>query len=336
MTALTRFGLQIPSFTYGDGGGGDGDGGAHEPGLFEKVVAIATTAETAGFDSIWVMDHLFQIPGIGQVDEPMFEAYTLLGGLAARTERARLGAMVTGVTYRNPALLAKEVTAIDVVSGGRAVLGIGAAWFEAEHEGLGFAFPVLAERFDRLEEALKICRAMFTEEAPSFEGRFYRIQGAINRPRPVQPGGPPILIGGGGERRTLRLVAEYGDACNLFGDAATIRHKLEVLARHCDDVGRDPATITKTRLGTLVIGATDKEADGKLEELRARRGLNESMVRAMVTAGDPASVIEQTAALFDAGLDGLVFNMPDADNLDAVTLAGQTLTSAFGGLGPQA
>jgi F420-dependent oxidoreductase-like protein len=327
MTALTKFGLQIPSFTYG--GGDDGRE------LFEKVVSIATTAESVGFDSVWVMDHLFQIPGIGKVDEPMFEAYTLLGGLAARTEKARLGAMVTGVTYRNPALLAKEVTAIDVVSGGRAVLGIGAAWFEAEHEGLGFEFPPLSERFHRLQEALQICRAMFTEEAPSFEGRFYRIDGAINRPRPVQPGGPPILIGGGGERRTLRLVAEYGDACNLFGDADTIRHKLDVLARHCDDVGRDPATITKTRLGTLVVGATAKEAEAKVEELRATRGLNESMVRAMVTAGDPESVIEQTAALFDAGLDGLVFNMPDADNLDAVTLAGQTLTAAFGVLGPR-
>src|ERR1700691_5793826 len=154
MTPLTRFGLQIPSFTYSDAGDGDGDGRT----LFEKVASIATTAESNGFDSVWVMDHLFQIPGIGQADEPMFEAYTLLGGLAARTRSARLGAMVTGVTYRNPALLAKEVTALDVLSGGRAVLGIGAAWFEAEHAGLGFTFPPLPERFDRLEEGLIICR----------------------------------------------------------------------------------------------------------------------------------------------------------------------------------
>jgi len=155
------------------------------------------------------------------------------------------------------------VTALDVLSGGRAVLGIGAAWFEAEHEGLGFEFPSLSERFDRLEEALKICRAMFTEDAPSFDGRYYRIQGAVNRPRPVHAGGPPILIGGGGERRTLRLVAEYADACNLFGDVDTVRHKLDVLARHCDDMGRDPATITKTRLGTLVIADTSKEATAR-------------------------------------------------------------------------
>jgi alkanesulfonate monooxygenase SsuD/methylene tetrahydromethanopterin reductase-like flavin-dependent oxidoreductase (luciferase family) len=177
---------------------------------------------------------------------------------------------------------------------------------------------------------------MFTEDAPSFDGRFYRIKGAVNRPRPVQGGGPPILIGGGGERRTLRLVAERADACNLFGDADTVRHKLEVLARHCDDVGRDPATITKTRLGTLVIGATSKEAELKVSELRATRGFDESAVRAMVTAGDPDAVIEQAAALFAAGLDGLVFNMPDADNLEAVALAGQTLTGAFGPLSADA
>jgi F420-dependent oxidoreductase-like protein len=329
MTAFTRLGLQIPSFTYGDTDGPD------SPGLFEEVVSIATTAEAAGFDSIWVMDHLFQIPLIGETDEPMFEAYTLLGGLAARTSRVRLGAMVTGVTYRNPALLAKEVTTLDVLSGGRAVLGIGAAWFQAEHDALGFDFPPLSERFDRLEEALVICRSMFTEDAPSFEGRYYRIAGAMNRPRPVQRGGPPILIGGSGERRTLRLVAERADACNLFGDAATIRHKLEVLARHCDDVHRDPGTITKTRLGTLIIAATAKEADAKVEEFRATRGMDETMARAMVTAGDPDAVVEQVAALYDAGLDGVVFNIPDVRDLDTVRLAGETLTGAFGALPPR-
>jgi alkanesulfonate monooxygenase SsuD/methylene tetrahydromethanopterin reductase-like flavin-dependent oxidoreductase (luciferase family) len=241
--------------------------------------------------------------------------------------------MVTGVTYRNPALLAKEVTTLDVLSGGRAVLGIGAAWFEAEHKGLGFAFPPLTERFGRLEEALIICRAMFTEDAPSFDGRFYRIDGAINRPRPVQSGGPPILIGGGGERRTLRLVAEHADACNLFGDADTMRHKLEVLARHCDDVGRDPTTITKTRLGTLVIGATADEAKRKADELRTARPMDEGRFNAMVTAGDPDAVAEQVGALLATGLDGLVFNMPDAHDLETVSLAGKTLTGAFGALG---
>ncbi|HXQ60305.1 MAG TPA: LLM class F420-dependent oxidoreductase [Acidimicrobiales bacterium] len=325
MAPLTRFGLQIPSFTYGDGE----RAGGNDPGLFERVASIATTAESAGFDSLWVMDHLLQIPVVGEIDEPMFEAYTLLGGLAARTRRARLGAMVTGVTYRNPALLAKEVTTLDVLSGGRAVLGIGAAWFQGEHDALGFDFPPLTERFDRLVEALVICRAMFTQDAPSFEGRYYRIAGAVNRPPPVQPGGPPILVGGSGEKRTLRIVAEHADACNLFGDAATVRHKLEVLARHCEEVKRDTATITKTRLGTLVIAETAKDADRKVEELRVARGMDDGMVRAMVTAGDPDTVVEQVAALFDAGLDGVVFNMPDAQDLDAVTLAGETLIGAF-------
>jgi len=229
--------------------------------------------------------------------------------------------------------LAKQVTALDVISGGRAVLGIGAAWYEREHEGLGFDFPPLRERFERLEEALVICRAMFTTDAPSFNGRYYRIHDAVNRPRPVRTGGPPILIGGGGERRTLRLVAEHGDACNLFGDAPTVRHKLDVLARHCEAVGRDPATITKTRLGTLVIGATTAEAERKVHDLAARREVDEAMVRAMVTVGDPDTVVSQVAPLFEAGLDGLVFNLPDAEDLDSVSLAGATLAGAFGTLG---
>lgn len=323
MSKLTRFGLQIPSFSF--------PGNAGE-GLFEKVSAIATTAESSGFDSIWVMDHFFQIPMVGRREEPMFESYTLLGALAARTSKARLGTMVTGVTYRNPALLAKEVTAIDVLSRGRAVLGIGAAWFEDEHAGLGFAFPPLAERFERLDEALRICRKMFTEDAPSFEGRHYTIHEAVNRPRPVQPGGPPILVGGSGEKKTLRLVAEHADACNLFGDAETVRHKLSVLRRHCEDLGRDPDTITKTRLGTLVIADSKREAHVRLERFATQRGLDPSMARSTVTCGDPESVVEQTAALFDAGLDGLVFNMADAHDPDVVSLAGSTLTGAFGTL----
>ncbi|HUC36847.1 MAG TPA: LLM class F420-dependent oxidoreductase [Acidimicrobiales bacterium] len=322
MSKLTRFGLQIPSFTYPD----------RQGGLFDQIVAIASTAETSGFDSLWVMDHFFQIPNVGGIEEPMFEAYTLLGGLAARTSRARLGTMVTGVTYRNPALLAKQVTAVDVLSGGRAVLGIGAAWFDREHQGLGFAFPPLAERFGRLEEALRICRAMFTEDAPSFEGRYYSIHEAVNKPGPVKAGGPPILVGGGGERRTLRLVAEHADACNVFGDAGTVKHKMEVLDRHCEAIGRDPATITKTRLGTLVIADTSERAERRLGELAWRRGQDPEFLRPTVTAGDPDSVLEQVGAFFEAGLDGLVFTMPDAHELDSVALAGATLTGAFGGL----
>src|SRR2546425_4079067 len=213
---VTRLGLQIPSFNFP---------GVPDDRMFETVARIAATAEDSGFDSVWVMDHFYQIPIVGPATNPMLESYTTLAGIAARTTTARLGTMVTGVTYRNPALLAKIVTTLDIVSSGRAILGIGAAWNEQEHRGYGFDFLPAGERLERVEEAVPICRAMFTEEAPSFRGKFYRIEEAINSPRPLTPGGPPILIGGSGERKTLRLVARYADACNLFGDPATVRHK---------------------------------------------------------------------------------------------------------------
>jgi F420-dependent oxidoreductase-like protein len=259
----------------------------------------------------------------------MLEAYTLLGALAARTSKVSLGTMVTGVTYRNPALLAKQVTTLDIVSAGRAILGIGAAWNEDEHEGYGFEFPPVGERLDRLEEALQVCRAMFAEQHPSFSGRHYRIQEALNFPRPLRRDGIPILVGGSGERRTLALVARYADACNLFGDVPTIRHKLDVLERHCEAIGRDPATITKTRLGGLVIAETSEQAERRGQEMARARGMDEERYRGYVVAGDPDAVCEQVAAYLDAGLDGLVFNMHDAHDLEPVRLAGRTLTNAF-------
>lgn len=318
--ALTRFGLQIPRFTFSD---------VHDTDLFETIVQIATTAENSGFDSIWVMDHFYQINGVGPRTEPMLDAYTLLGALAARTTTARLGTLVTGVTYRNPAHLAKIVTTLDIISAGRAILGIGAAWNDDEHDGYGFDFPSVTERMERLEEALQICRAMFNDEAPTFNGSHYRIHEALNRPRPVQEGGIPILIGGGGERKTLRLVAKYADACNIFGDVDTIRHKLEVLERHCEEIGRDPAEITKTRLGTLVIAESDEEADRQGRALAVSRGMDPARYRDFVLAGGPDSVCEQAATFLEAGLDGLIFNMTAAQDLDTVRLAGTTLSSAF-------
>ncbi len=260
----------------------------------------------------------------------MLEAYTLLGALAARTTRASLGTMVTGVTYRNPAMLAKQVTTLDVISGGRAILGIGAAWNDDEHAGYGFEFPTVGERMDRLDEALAVCRAMFTEEAPSFSGRYYSIDAALNVPRPIRPGGIPILVGGSGERRTLKLVARHADACNLFGDVATIRHKLDVLDHHCEAEGRDPSAITRTRLGGLVIAETTAEAERRGRAMAEARGMDEERFRGYVIAGDPDAVCEQVAAYLDAGLDGMVFNMHDASDLDSVQLAGDTLSGAFG------
>src|SRR5919201_5921074 len=196
---MKLLGLQIPNFTFP---------GMSNDRLFEHIAMIATTAERAGFDAVFVMDHFYQLRNIGPSTDPMLEGYTLLGGLAARTRKVQLGTLVTGVTYRNPALLAKSVTTLDIISRGRAVLGIGAAWYEEEHQALGFDFPPAGERLERLEEALQICRAMFTEEAPSFHGKHFRIEKALNVPRPIQEHGPRIMVGGSGEKRTLRLVAQ--------------------------------------------------------------------------------------------------------------------------------
>lgn len=315
---VTRFGIQFPIFDFP---------GVTDAGLLEHLATLAGNAEQAGFDSLWVMDHFYQIPGVGRPEQNMLEAYSTLAALAARTSRVSLGAMVTGVTYRNPALLAKTVTTLDVLSGGRAILGIGAAWNEQEHRGYGFDFPQLKERFERLEEALQICRAMFTEERPCFAGRYYRIEEALNNPRPLR-GDIPILVGGSGERRTLRLVAKYADACNLFGDPTTLRHKLEVLDRHCAEVGRDPAEITKTALCSVVAAADDADAQAHLERVAAARGVTAEQARAMVVTGGPDQVGEQLRQRFDAGLDGIVCNFPLGASAEAIAIAGKALAAA--------
>ncbi len=323
---VLKFGLQIPRFDYP---------GVAPDRLFERVQDIARAAEESGFDSIWAQDHFYQapVPGIGwRPDEPVLEAYTMLGALAASTSSVRLGTTVSGVTFRNPALLAKMVTTLDIVSAGRAVLGLGAAWFEEEHRGYGFEFPPARERLVRLEEALCICRAMFREERPSYGGRHHRIERAVNSPRPVTPGGPPILVGGSGEKRTLRLVAEYADACNLFGDVATIKQKLQRLEEHCTAVGRDPATITKTKMACLLISESGGEAERRYRQMAAGMGDIAPMLGGIAIAGAPDRIAEQVAEYFDAGLDGLVCYLPDTHDTDAVRLAGETLTKHFGAL----
>jgi F420-dependent oxidoreductase-like protein len=214
--------------------------------VFGRLAEAVRTAEAAGFDAMSVPDHVHQNQTGGGPASPMFEAYTLLGALAMRTSSVRLFALVSPVTLRDPGLLAKAVTALDVLSDGRAVLGVGAGWDAAESEAYGIAFPPVGERFDRLEEALEVCRRLLTEEQATFAGKFYTLRQARNSPRPVR-GTIPVLVAGGGERRTLDLVARFGDACNVFGgDPAVVRHKFDVLERHCARVGRDPAEITKT------------------------------------------------------------------------------------------
>jgi F420-dependent oxidoreductase-like protein len=311
----TTFGLQLPNFTID----------VADSALFDRIVEMAVTGEGSGFSSLWVMDHLYQLPALGGEDQPMLEAYTLLGALAARTRSAQLGTLVTGVTYRNPAILAKQVTTLDVVSGGRAILGIGAAWHDVEHVAFGVEFPPAGERLDRLEEALQICRAMFTEDAPSFTGKHYRVEKIRNLPRPIRPAGIPIMVGGGGEKRTLRLVAQYADQCNVSGDIDTVHHKLEVLRRHCDDVGRDPAEIRTTRLGSLVL------TDSPQQTIDTRAMLIElagEEFAAGCTVGNDDEVVEQVAIMIDAGIDEPIFNLPFSDSA-AIRRAGELLSKTF-------
>jgi F420-dependent oxidoreductase-like protein len=327
---MIRAGLQIPNFTYP---------GVAPEDLFERVATVAVTAEAAGFDTVMVMDHFYQLPLLGPTDHEMFEGYTLLAALAARTERVKLGTLVTGVTYRNPAILAKIVTALDVISRGRAFLGIGAAWFDVEHEALGVDFPPVKERFERLEEALQICRGMFRGERPTFEGKHYRVKDAINAPAPITPGGPPIMIGGSGEKKTLRMMAQYAEMANFTSGYDELPHKLEVLAQHCEDVGRDIDTINKTPLGSLVLGQTMEEAEDKRNALLADRGMPpwdqlddniKNMLGARFVVGDADTAGEQIQSLLALGLDGVTFNMPaDGWEPEAVAFAGEVLNKAL-------
>jgi F420-dependent oxidoreductase-like protein len=257
--ALIRRGIHFGSYGSVD------DGAA----VFGRLAEAARTAEEAGFDAISVPDHVHQNRVGGGPASPMFEAYTVLGALALATSSATLFSLVSPVTLRAPGLLAKAVTTLDVISGGRAVLGVGAGWDAAEHEAYGIEFPGLGERFSRLDEELAICRSMFSAERASFTGKFYAVQDAYNSPRPVR-GSIPVLVAGGGEKRTLDLVARYGDACNVVaGDPADVRHKFDVLNRHCERIGRDPAEITKTvfafdtsDLGALASSARSLAAVG--------------------------------------------------------------------------
>ena len=303
------FGYYMPSFTFP---------GVADVDRFDRVVALACAAEDAGFDLVAVMDHFYQVYFHGEEHEPMLEAYSTLAALAARTSRVKLGGMVTGVTYRNPALLAKTVTTLDTISKGRAVLGLGAAWNEDEHVGYGFDFPPIGERLDRLEEALQICKLMFTEDAPSFEGCYYRISSALNIPRPIQPGGPPVLVGGSGEQRTLRLVARYADMSNWWGSLDELRHFSEVLDRHCEAEGRDPSTILRTVMSPVVLVADHRDAEQTLGQLTPAR-------RAYVTAATPAEAAEALQPYLAAGFGGIIFRNTTLKTVEQVGLAGELI-----------
>ena len=304
-----KLGLQINRFTW--------PGGTEAIG--PTLAAIVRQADDVGFDSIWVMDHFFQIRGLGKAEEPMLEGWTTLGFMAAHSKRARLGLMVGGIHYRNAALWVKAATTLDVLSGGRAWLGIGAAWNEEEHIGYGIDFPPVKERMDRLEEALTIARLMFTEERPSFQGQHYRIHEALNSPRPIQPGGPPILVGGGGEQRTLRIAAKFADLTHWFAlGLETLRHKDELLIRYCEEIGRDPATIERTIGTPVTVVGSEAEAKVFLERVPAQWRQN-------AIVGTPEQVVDVLGQYIDAGFTGFTFNNAIYQTPEQIARVGELL-----------
>ena len=293
-----KVGLQISSFTW--------PGGPEAIG--PTLARVVRSADDVGFDSIWVMDHFLQIRSLGAPEDPMLEGMTALGFMAAHSDRARLGLMVGGVHYRLPPLWVKATTTLDVLSGGRAWLGIGAAWNQDESEALGFPFPPMADRFEMLEETLQIAHAMFEGEhgsLGSFAGRHYRATRLINGPQSLSRPRPPIMIGGGGERKTLRLVAQYGDACNVFGGPETIHHKFEVLREHCAAIGRDPEEIERTTLVTVKVSA-----DGS------------------AGTSTPAAIVDRLGELSDAGAQHVILAVRDVWDPEKLELVGRDVIPA--------
>jgi F420-dependent oxidoreductase-like protein len=298
-----KIGLQISSFTWP---GGDAEIGP-------TLARIAAAADDAGFDSIWVMDHFFQIRSVGQVEEPMLEGLTALGFMAAHTHRARLGLMVGGIHYRHPGMWIKAVTTLDVLSGGRAWFGIGAAWNVQESRALSFPMPVLADRFVTLEETLQMAHLAFTGERGSeteLDGRFVQAERIMNSPQSISRPRPPILVGGGGERKTLRLAARYADACNVFGGPDMLRHKYDVLRRHCLALGRDYAEIERTNLATISI-----TPDGRRGSLT------------------PTGLVDRLGGWAEAGSQHTIFSIREVSDVSKIELIGRDVLPQVRALG---
>jgi F420-dependent oxidoreductase-like protein len=280
-----KLGLQIPNFSYGTG----------VSEIFPTVIAQAQEAEAAGYDSVFVMDHFYQLPGLGTPDQPMLEAYTALGGLATATSRVQLGTLVTGNTYRNPTLLAKAITTLDVISQGRAILGIGTGWYELEHDSLGFEFGTFTDRFNKLDEALQIVLPMIKGERPTFSGKYYRTQEAMAEPRLREH--IPLLIGGSGEKKTIPLAAKHFDHLNIIAGFDELPRKVQVVKERCEEIGRDPATLETSM---LVIAVIDENVTPDLIP---------DDFKSQAVVGGPDYVVDQIKTkVLDAGVDGVILS----------------------------
>jgi F420-dependent oxidoreductase-like protein len=302
-----KLGFQIPYFAYGTG----------VEKLFPTVIAQAQEAESAGYDSLFVMDHFYQLPMLGPPEDPMLEAYTALGALATATERLQLGTLVTGNTYRNPTLLGKIITTLDVVSAGRAVLGIGAGWYELEHRQLGFEFGTFTDRFNRLEEALQILVPMIKGERPTFSGDWYHTESATAEPRYRDH--VPIMIGGGGEKKTFAIAARTADHLNIIAGLDELPRKVDALKARCEEAGRDPATLETSLMLTVVI-------DENIDPAKLSGSANRRMV-----AGSPAQIADQVQEkILDVGVGGLIINLPNGHLPGVITTAAEALRPLLG------
>ena len=304
------FSLHLPNFTFP---------GATSATLFDNVVMQAKAAESAGFGMVTVMDHLYQIGGMGTSEDPMLEGWSVLNALARETKAVKLATQVSGITYRNPALVAKMATTLDVISGGRAVLGLGAAWNEEEHIAFGYDFPSVKERMDRLDEGLAIARAMFRGQNPTLDGRYYRVHHVVNSPPPVQPGGPRIMVGGGGEQRTLRIAAKYADITHWFPlGLEVLKHKDELLKRYCQEIGRDPSTIERAMNAPVVITGDEARRQQLLQRIPEER-------RAFIQFGAGEEAADQLRPYLDVGFTGFTFNNNLYATPEAIAEVGEVL-----------
>jgi F420-dependent oxidoreductase-like protein len=314
-----QFGLQHPNYNF------DYDG--HDASqIIGSLKNLATSAENLGFDSFWVMDHFHQISMVGKQDAPMLEGWTTLSVLAGITSKIRLGTLVTGVIYRHPSVLAKMGATLDVLSKGRLFMGIGAAWNQEESLAYGIPFFPNKERLLRLEEAIQIIRKMWTEEEPAatFNGKYYQINNAYCNPKPIQKPSPPIMIGGSGERYTLKIIAKYADACNLFGSTETVKRKLSILREHCKSVGRDYDSILKTKLGFVVIDNDKKMVEKRLQQIISN-GIPKEQVGEFIIYGTPDDVLKQIELLEEVGIQYLIVDLEPYRELEALEVFGNSI-----------